>query len=151
MRRFDPAVNGAASTVHKFNRLVAGIKELNTFVGDGLILVNRTATGYTLSLNMPALLSRIPKVGGGGLAGSQVKLARCKEDAQSRSYIKCNLFDDNGAETSSPIWVQCTISGGNTNLDHCFPRLVSGDKIFVTYIYDRWWCVTTFQTSTRCP
>jgi len=66
MRRFDSAVQGAASTVHKFNRLVAGIKELNTFVGDGLILVNRTATGYTLSLNMPALLSRIPKVGGSG-------------------------------------------------------------------------------------
>lgn len=96
-----PFSSGPPNAVAKFNEIIQLLNSLANVSGDGLIEVNRTAVGYTISLNTNRLLERIPMFGGGGGGDTSVRKAYCKEDAGAATTIICYLDKD----VSPTTWI----------------------------------------------
>ena len=56
-----PFVEGDPELIRKMNELIYAINNFNKMVGDPLIKVNRTEQGTALSIDMNAIIQRIPK------------------------------------------------------------------------------------------
>lgn len=138
IRRFT---QGQPETVQRLNQIVDALNSINNFVGDGLIKVQRSPSGYTFSLNMDGVNARIIKnKGGAGGVGTQVRRAITTQAAPAQTYITANLYSEStgleqtsGAESGLSIY--CSTMGAN--LDVCIPRLKDNTDIWVAqFNYD---------------
>ena len=71
MRDITPFTSGPQNAVSKLNDIIRQLNSLSNFTGDGLVTVNRTLSGYAISLNLNMLKSRLAynsSSGGGGEA-----------------------------------------------------------------------------------
>jgi hypothetical protein len=63
----NPFFRGYTPTINKLNEITRILNATSNFIGDGVIRVHRTPFGYTISLSIPQLLSKIPKIEGEGV------------------------------------------------------------------------------------
>jgi hypothetical protein len=156
MRKFEKFVNAPGSTQRKFNTVVGGVQELNTFMGDGLIIAQRTAHGYTLSLNMPVLLSRIPKHCGASVGGTaalqEVEIMHEPDSGDTFYRIKTDAWADDWNTgilyegPDKPEWVSGTsygVAAENSNANKV--KRTAGEN--VTY----WKCITANSDAVWTP
>ena len=144
MDTIPPFVKGSASALAKLNEIVKLCNELRRLTGDDFITVNHGVGGYTIGLNLQAVINRIPKT-----AGTQVRRARTTAAAGSGTTITANLYDDAGVEQTTGdeagITVECTV----------VPVLADDTNIFVVQLpysstVDKWYCLTPFQSLDVC-
>jgi len=93
------------------------------------------------------------KRGGEVAEGTQVRLARAKENAQGDQYVSVRLLDVNGNETGDPFDVTGLIVGAGavTALNECVPRIANTDTVAVFLGQDdEWYFTTMFQPVIEC-
>ena len=147
----QPFTSGPPELVAKLNEMVRIINQLENMTGDGLVRVNQTTGGRSLSLNVDGLLQRLPKESagsGGDTGGTLVNRAICQEDAPSGSVISCDIYGSSGV-IESDADVTCLMSGGG-DLNEASRRLEIGDSMFVTKVDDIWISVEGFQATEDC-
>lgn len=147
IRRFS---QGNANTIIRMNELVDAVNSLNNVVGDGLIKVKRTNSGYTLSLNMDGVNARVIKQRSGG--GTQVRRAKIQTSGVGTTSLSCKLLDSSGTETGDAITVYPVEHLGTNNLSgNVWPKLAATDNIPIFQdVNGTWYTTFIFDDTSAC-
>lgn len=122
MSDITPFTSGPQNAVSKLNDIIRQLNSLSNFTGDGLITVNRTLSGYAISLNLNMLKSRLAynsSSGGESFDLDYVEIiesltypdptGETSEEQLGRTYYRVRSIDD-----TTPAWAAGTYNTGDS-------------------------------------